>query len=183
MCKIHGQDAIAKKGEIYLPNPSPIDEDEIVKYQRYQDYQKRAVYYNATRRTANAMAGMVFAKYPTLDIPPELERIKTNVDGGSLSLVGQARQAFLMLLLKGRGGLLADYPYVPSDEYKPTKAQVKKYNYVPKIRLFEPKHIINWRVEPINNANKLTLLVLKESYIKSDDGFKAEYGEQLIVYR
>lgn len=179
----HSQDTIVKKGEIYLPNPSPIDESEAVKKQRYMDYQKRAVFYNVTKRTTNAMAGMVFAKYPTLDIPPELERIKTNVDGGSLSLVGQARQAFLMLLLKGRGGLLADYPYVPSDEYKPTKAQVKKYNYVPKIRLFEPKHIINWRVEPINNANKLTLLVLKESYIKSDDGFKAEYGEQLIVYR
>lgn len=72
------------------------------------------------------MAGMVFAKYPTLDIPPELERIKTNVDGGSLSLVGQARQAFLMLLLKGRGGLLADYPYVPSDEYKPTKPHKRR---------------------------------------------------------
>lgn len=44
MCKIHGQDAIAKKGEIYLPNPSPIDENEAVKKQRYRDYQKRAVY-------------------------------------------------------------------------------------------------------------------------------------------
>ena len=183
MCKIHSQDVIAKKAEIYLPNPSPIDEDEAVKKQRYMDYQKRAVFYNVTKRTANAMAGMVFAKYPTLDIDPALEFLKTAVDGGALSFVGQARQAFLMMLLKGRGGLLADYPYVPSDEYKPTKAQVKKYNYVPKIRLFEPKHIINWRVEPINNANKLTLLVLKESYIKSDDGFKAEYGEQLIVYR
>ena len=183
MCKIHGQDAIVKKGEIYLPNPSPIDENEAVKKQRYMDYQKRAVFYNVTKRTANAMAGMVFAKYPTLDIDPALEFLKTAVDGGALSFVGQARQAFLMMLLKGRGGLLADYPYVPSDEYKPTKAQVKKYNYVPKIRLFEPKHIINWCVEPINNANKLTLLVLKESYIKSDDGFKAEYGEQLIVYR
>lgn len=40
MCKIHGQDAIAKKGEIYLPNPSPIDENEAVKKQRYMDYQK-----------------------------------------------------------------------------------------------------------------------------------------------
>ena len=178
-----GQQAIMAKGKIYLPDPSPMDEDEAVKYQRYQDYQKRAVFYNATRRTASAMSGMVFAKYPTLDIPPELERIKTNVDGGVLSLVGQARQAFLMLLLKGRGGLLADYPYVPSKGYKPTREQVKNYNYVPKIRLFEPEHIINWRVESINNANKLTLLVLKESYVKSDDGFKAEYGEQLIVYR
>lgn len=81
----HGQDTIVKKGEIYLPNPSPINEDEAVKVQRYMDYQKRAVFYNVTKRTANAMAGMVFAKYPTLDIPPELERIKTNVDGGSLS--------------------------------------------------------------------------------------------------
>lgn len=133
MCKIHGQDAIAKKAEIYLPNPSPIDENEAVKKQRYMDYQKRAVFYNVTKRTANAMAGMVFAKYPTLDIPPELERIKTNVDGGSLSLVGQARQAFLMLLLKGRGGLLADYPYVPSDEYKPTKAQVKNITMCQKL--------------------------------------------------
>ncbi|OAV21447.1 62kDa structural protein [Moraxella catarrhalis] len=54
----HGQDAIAKKGEIYLPNPSPINEDEAVKVQRYIDYQKRAVFYNVTKRTANAMAGI-----------------------------------------------------------------------------------------------------------------------------
>lgn len=178
-----GQQAIMAKGTLYLPDPSPIDEDETVRHQRYQDYQKRAVFYNATRRTASAMAGMVFSRYPTLDIPPELEYIKTSVDGGSLSLVGQARQAFLTLLLKGRGGLLADYPYVPDSKYKPTKEQVKRFNYTPKIRLFEPEHIINWRTLRINNANKLTLLVLKESYIKSDDGFLAQYGEQLIVYR
>lgn len=178
-----GQRTIMAKGKLYLPDPSPIDEDEIVKYQRYQDYQKRAVYYNATRRTANAMAGMVFAKYPTLDIDPALEFLKTAVDGGALSFVGQARQAFLMMLLKGRGGLLVDYPLVKHGQYLPTKKDVSDDNLRPKIRLFDPQSIINWRVQMVNNTRKLTLLVLKESYIEQDDGFKAEYGEQLIVYR
>lgn len=179
----HSQDTIVKKGEIYLPNPSPIDESEAVKKQRYMDYQKRAVYYNATRRTANAMAGMVFAKYPTLDINPALEFLKTAVDGGALSFVGQARQAFLMMLLKGRGGLLVDYPLVKHGQYLPTKKDVSDDNLRPKIRLFDPRSIINWRVQMVNNARKLTLLVLKENYIKQDDGFKVQTGEQILVYR
>lgn len=179
----HGQDAIAKKGEIYLPNPSPIDENEAVKVQRYIDYQKRAVFYNVTKRTANAMAGMVFAKYPTLDIDPALEFLKTTVDGGALSFVGQARQAFLMMLLKGRGGLLVDYPLVKHGRYLPTKKDVSDDNLRPKIRLFDPQSIINWRVQMVNNTRKLTLLVLKESYIEQDDGFKVQTGEQILVYR
>ncbi|UNU74116.1 DUF4055 domain-containing protein [Moraxella nasovis] len=175
-----GQHAINKKGEVYLPNPSPIDEPFEVKRQRYIDYQKRAVFYNATRHTANGMAGMVFAKYPTLDIPKELEYLKNSIDGGALSLVGQARQAFLMLLLKGRGGLLVDLHEINEKGYLPTKDSGNR----PKIKLYDPENIINWRTQIINNKRVLTLLALRENYVKENgDLFKNEVGEQILVIR
>ncbi|WP_051076910.1 DUF4055 domain-containing protein [Faucicola boevrei] len=64
-----------------------------------------------------------------------------------------------------------------------TKAQMQQLGLRPTIKLYEPENIINWRVENINNQAKLTLVVIRESYIKKDDGFKAEYGEQLTVLR
>lgn len=175
-----GQDAIKAKGEIYLPNPSPINEDEDVRQKRYEDYQKRAVYHNATRRTAKIMAGLVFAKYPTLNLPTALQELSKNIDGGKKTLVQQARQALIMLMLKGRGGLLADFS---TNIGNTTKAQMRQLGLRPTIKLYEPENIINWRVENINNQAKLILVVIRESFVKKDDGFRAEYGEQLLVLR
>ena len=175
-----GQDAIKAKGEIYLPNPSPIDEDIDVRQKRYADYQQRAVFYNATRRTAKVMAGLVFAKYPIISLPDSLQDLVKNIDGGKKSLVQQARQALIMLMLKGRGGLLADFS---TNIGNATKAQMRALGLRPTIKLYEPENIINWRVENINNQAKLTLVVIRESFVKSDDGFRAEYGEQLLVLR
>ena len=85
-----------------------------------------------------------------------------------------------MLMLKGRGGLLADFS---TNLGNTTKAQMKQLGLRPTIKLYEPENIINWRVENINNQAKLTLVVIRESFVKKDDGFKAEYGEQLLVLR
>lgn len=175
-----GEKAVKEKGEIYLPNPSPISEKEEVRYQRYRDYIKRAVFYNVTRKTVKAMSGLVFAKYPRFDLPEALEAYVDDVSGNGQNLAQHARQALTMLLLKGRGGLLADFSM---EEDGNTKASMKAKGLRPTIKLYEPEQIINWRTMTIGNEVKLSLVVLKESYIKSDDAFKAEFGEQLVVLR
>ena len=172
-----GQKAIIAKGEQYLPNPSPYNEDPAVRKKRYEDYQKRAVYYNVVRRTAKALCGLVFSKYPTFTLPfPEIEH---DVDGAGYQLVQQARHAMLMVLLKGRGGLLADFPVTQGL----TRAEMKSQNAKPVIRIYEPENIINWRTAFVDGRKKLTLMVLQEKAIKSDDGFKAEYEDQLLILR
>ena len=172
-----GQKAIESQGDIYLPDPSPFNEDPVSRKKRYSDYQKRAVYYNVVRRTAKALSGLVFAKYPLMELPlPEME---TNIDGAGTNITQQARQALLMLLLKGRGGLLVDYPVNDGA----TAEQVKTLGYRPIIRIYEPEHVINWRYSAAGGHKRLSLLVIKEKALKSDDGYKAEYEDRLLVLR
>lgn len=172
-----GETAVKAKGELYLPNPSPASEPPDVKAKRYKDYQTRAVFYNATRKTAKALSGLAFAKYPLLDLPKNLEILQNDVDGAGTDLTQHARRALTMLLIKGRGGLLADFPVSAGG----TKDKTKHLR--PVVKLYEPEQIINWRTATIDGQKRLTLLVIKESYVKSDDGFRAEYGEQLLVLR
>ena len=175
-----GHKAIVSKGVRYLPDPSPVNEDLAVKAQRYTDYQTRAVFYNATRKTAKALSGLVFAKYPTVVLPTELQSLEQDINGNGQTLTQHAKRAFMMALLKGRGGLLADYPVSDGNA---TKADVQRKGLRPTVTLYEPESIINWRVTTIGNQTKLSLVVIRETYLKSDDGFKAEYGEQLLVLR
>lgn len=160
----------------YLIDPSPENEDFGFRNKRFEDYKKRAVFYNATRKTAKTLAGLVFSKYPMVDIPAGIEKLQDDIDGTGVTLVQQARRALIEILLKGRCGLLADFP---SNAGEMTLAELKAANAAPVITLYEAQDIINYRVE----QRRLTLVVLRDSYVESDDGFNAVYGEQLLVLR
>ena len=151
----------------YLPNPSPSYEDPVISQARFDAYKERANYYNVTRRTVNSLVGMVFSKYPRVD----------KADNLDVSDVAQiARRAVIEVLLKGRCGLLADYPV----NHAALSAQdVKRKGYQPKVKLYEAESVINWRA--VND--KLTLVVIRETYVAEDDGFSVKQGEQLIVLR
>ena len=151
----------------YLPNPSPSYEIEEIKRARYDAYVMRANYYNVTRKTAKALHGMVFSKYPIVDIDEGIDKSE---------LITVARKAVMQTLLKGRCGLLADYPLTQG---LTTVAELKANGHKPKIKLYEAESIINWRVE----NDKLVLVVLKENIVKEDDGFAFKYTERLHVLR
>ena len=153
--------------EEYLPNPSPSYEDPMISLSRFNDYKLRANYYNVTRRTVQALSGMVFAKYPVITAPDTID---------TLEVMQQSRRAVIQCLLKGRCGLLADYPV--SDSVV-SKQQLKSLGYKPKVKFYDAESVINWRTE----NDKLTLVVIRESYVTKDDGFSIETGEQLIVLR
>ncbi len=162
----------------YLPDPSPASEKYEVRAKRYQDYLNRAVFYNVTRRTVSALVGQIFSKYPTYDLN-ELAYLEGDIDGSGESLVQQAKDTAIQCLLKGGGGLLADMP-VNSGV---TKASMSSGGIRPTINHYERESIINWRVIKVGANYKLGLLVLSESYVKEDDGYEQEVGEQLLVLR
>jgi hypothetical protein len=58
-----GEDAVKAGGEKYLPRLDSQTEEE------FGDYVKRASYFNATRRAADAFVGLVFRKPPFVKIP------------------------------------------------------------------------------------------------------------------
>lgn len=162
----------------YLPDPSPRNEDYEVRKHRYNNYLQRAVFYNVTRRTVSALVGQIFSKYPTYDLN-ELAYLEGDVDGAGQSLVQQAKDVTVQCLLKGGGGLLADMPVNEGV----TKASMANGGIRPIIKHYQRESIINWRVVKVGSVYKLGLLVLAESYVAEDDGYKQELGEQLLVLR
>lgn len=163
----------------YLPDPSPTSENDTVRAKRYEQYLQRAVFYNVTRRTVTAMVGAVFARYPTFDLTG-IEYLENDVSGSGISLAQQAKDAMTEVMLKGRVGLLAD---MPVNTEGVSKADMMVKGIRPAIKIYKAESIINWRTCQIGAHACLSLVVLSESYIKEDDGYKAELGEQLLILR
>ena len=155
------------KVQFYLLDPNPPFEDATIAKNRLEQYTARANYYNVTRRTGLALLGLVFAKTPVMQAD---DRIDT------ANLIQQSRKAVLQLLVKGRAGLMADYPVTAR---MLTQEELKKSGYKPTIKLYQAQNIINWQA----TGDKLQLVVLQESYEKENDGFSAKEDTQLVVLR
>lgn len=162
----------------YLPDPSPLNESDDVRRHRYASYLQRAVFYNVTRRTTDSLVAAIFSKYPVLDLN-ELDYLDGDVDGSGQSLAQQAKDAAMNCLLKGRGGLLADMPV----NNGVSKANMAASGIRPTITNYAPESIINWRTSKVGAYQKLSLVVLSESYVVEDDGYEQKAGEQLLVLR
>ncbi len=162
----------------YLPDPSPSSEDYDVRMSRYNDYVERAVFYNVTKRTVNAMSGAVFSKYPTMTLG-DLEILETDADGAGKSLTQLAREALTNCLKQGRGLLLADMPVSEGV----SKAAMAASGIRPIIAHYHSDSIINWRYRKVGGVLKPSLIVLSESYVAEDDGFEQKTAQQLLVLR
>ncbi|RXJ10433.1 DUF4055 domain-containing protein [Lelliottia nimipressuralis] len=152
VCK--GADAIKSKGGEYLPLLDPGDRSAKAK-QRNQDYRDRAVFYPITGNTKIGLLGMAYRKDPTMTAPEKLDYLKTNADGGGISIYQQSQQVLEDILETARHGLYVDYAK-ESDQ-----AIILRY---------APENIINWRTERINGRNQLALVVLRE-VVEEKDGY------------
>ena len=99
-----GQRRIKERGELYLPR---LDEQDEAEYLAFLD---RAVFYNMTARTVNAMAGMIFRRRPVIE--GLNDRYKTLLQDASV-LTGESFDSFVKLavteaLSMGRYGVLVD---------------------------------------------------------------------------
>jgi hypothetical protein len=177
---LKGERAVKELGPELLPRPNPDDtsQDNLL---RYQAYITRAVLYNASARTLLGMVGYVFAKEPTIELPPPLEPLKDNADGAGTTLAAQSKTVLARALGYGRCGMLVDYPKTDGPV---SKAQLDAGEVRPTILIYEPEDIINWDVEQVGSLQKLNLLVLKEKeMVRKDDGFCMEERIQYRVIR
>lgn len=183
---IDGQDRVKEKGVAYLPQPNAADKSP-ENTARYEGYKTRALFVNMTGRTLNGMVGTVFSKEPVATLPEPLMPLYDNVDGGAVSLDQQAKQVLSDVLGVGRCGLLTDYPTAPVDEQGKTIAftreQTSNGKVRPVIQFYFAEDIINWRYITVNALRVLGLVVLREKYVVSDDGFKKEEDVQFRELR
>jgi hypothetical protein len=172
---VMGEQAVKLAKEIYLPNPSQEPETpEGIK--QYADYIFRAEFTNFTDRTLETLVGAVFKKKATIEIPKIIEYLETDCDGLGTSLLQMTKRKTSEIYKKGRSGLLIDYSTtVKANNKEEAKKNGNRVNFIQ----YDAESIINWRVE----NNKVSLIVLLETFVKSDDGFQVETGDQHRVLR
>lgn len=151
----------------YLPMPQA-DDESTENLARYEAYVRRAVFYNATRRTLNGYIGQLFQRPPHIEIPSNLEVFAKDVSGSRVDIVQLAKDCTQYVLPYGRSGLLADYPVTIGGT---TRAQ----KLTPTVRIYEPWNITNWRTRWHGAQRVLELVVLREQFmIVGEDGFTLE---------
>lgn len=169
----NGESAVKQAGEAYLPKTAGminagrvpnLDVEAI-----YRAYKNRAQYPEWVRDAVRSMLGMVLRLSPTLqaDFKPlrDMEFAAT-ADGFPL------KQLFFrtvqQLIRKGRFGLLCDIdaagrPFVAS---------------------YPAESIINWKLMPSASGRlDLSLLVLQEQVVRSDDVYSHDTRTEYLVYR
>lgn len=173
-----GEQAIKKKREVYLPIPNKEDKSPENKA-RYDAYLARASFWPVTGATCAGMLGQVFDVDPVIEIPDDVDFLKTDLTGSGVDMSQAASKALGEVLAYGRHGLLVDYP----DLENVTREDVQLGFARPIVAQYGPDTIINWRVQARGAKLVLTLVVLSEMFVTKDDGFELEYGLQYRVCR
>lgn len=169
---------IVSRAVRYLPQPNAEDKSQ-ANIARYMAYVTRAVFYNVTGRTLEGMTGQIFLRDPIVVLPPQLELMKENADGGGLTLDQTANRCVRHCIAYGRAGVLVDYPVTNGAV---TVKDVESGEVRPTIIIYNPWDIINWRVEMRGAKKLITFLVLREVIDEEgDDGFQLSTYEQFRV--
>ncbi|HBI0203544.1 TPA: DUF4055 domain-containing protein [Salmonella enterica] len=163
----------------YLRNVGKNEPDPTYAAQRQEEYENGAICYNFTKRTLAGMVGSVMRKEPEINIPKELEYLLKNADGSGVGLIQHAQDTLMEIDSVGRGGLLVDAPGTGAA----TAAEQNAGLLNPTIAFYTTENIINWRLTRVGSVNRVTMVVLRETWEYHEPGneFETKYGEQYRV--
>lgn len=148
-----GSRKIKEKGEAYLPMlGSPKIPSEVLEYEAYKD---RALYYEATKRTKEAMLGAMLMKDPQyINLEDKYTDLFTQVTMDGFSMKTFIRNVLSELCGMSRTGVLVER----------AKAEDGGSLYFVQ---YKAEDIINWRFQRVNDKIVLTLIVLREKFVES----------------
>lgn len=176
---VDGDWKIKYKKDTYLPRPNATDISQ-ENQDRYNAYLTRAIFYNVTRSTFQGLLGQIYNRESQIDVSTELQPLVDDANGEALNLIQFSKVICGNVLKHSRVGILADYP---KTEVPLTASELKEQSIRPVLKMYESKNIINWRIESKGSEQVLTLVVLKEKYIDTDDGFEFTEADQYRVLR
>lgn len=176
---VAGEIQVKFRRDKYLPRPNASDVS-TENQARYAAYLTRAVFYNVTKRTLGGLVGQVFSRDPIIEVPKSLEPIIEDATGLGMGMIQLAKLAAGYVVSKGRSGIFIDYPDTGGEV---TRAELLDGDIRPLFTVYQPERIINWRWVKRGGRHVLTLVVLQEDYVKSDDGFIETLGKQYRVLR
>lgn len=149
-----GEAQVKKQTVKYLPLLSGMQ----ASGSKYQAYLSRAMFYSATRRTVEGLAGVVDRKPPTIEIADGLPW-ETDIDGHGISLRGFASQLTGEAVLIGWQGVLVD--------------RRKDYDYPYPIQ-YSAEQIINWDFE----NGELQMVMLAEEVNERGEDYSIKSVKQ-----
>lgn len=147
---VEGTDVIKARATRYLPLLSGQTASE------YNAYRERAMFFGASARTVDGLAGAVFRKKYVLEYPESKRVLLDDITEESSSLDVLLRLVIREILTVGRTGILVDV--TPASEGD-TRAYITQYT---------AENILNWRMQRVNGKNVLVYVALAETY--EDDG-------------
>jgi len=168
---VAGQRAIQEAGEAYLPK---LDGQESA---GYDSYRARALFYNATGRTVDAMSGLVFRKPMAVEVPEQMKPWLEDITLSDETLTDFAETSLYETLCAGRGGIMVDMP-VSAETL--TIAQADALQIRPYLSFWKTEAILNWELARVNNAYRLVNLWLSEHF-KNDEGKQEQQIRQLTL--
>lgn len=140
---------------------------------RNDQYKERAVFHAISGSTVQGMLGSIFRKWPTINIPTQLEYVKDNADGSGVNIYQNSQMAVDHVLKHGRAGLAVTFPQT---DKQVSVADMQSGKKVATMHLFSAEEIINWRTTTIGSKTLLSLVVTKEQE-ESYDGYNVEYKD------
>lgn len=162
-----GSRAIKDAGTEYLPMPNADDQSQGNQL-AYQAYKQRAMLYPVTQRTGIGMVGEVLQKEPQVELPNEMDVMRTNMDGAGNTVAQFLRNMLYELWCVGRVGILSDYPMNAGTV---TLADLEAKKVQTTVKLYKAENIINWQQEVIGARLTTTLVVLLENHTVKNGPF------------
>jgi hypothetical protein len=173
---VGGQEHMHLAGTTYIPKLSGQNDYE------YNAYVSRALFYNATSRTIDAMSGLMFRKEPMLSIPTAIEFYLEDVDLNGNDIHNFLDMLVTEILTVGRLGVLVEHPEVVIDDVNSfTKAQLEQENIRPFFATYKAEAILNWKIKRIRNQFILTQIVLCEECEEHKGEFETSCYDQYRV--
>lgn len=176
---IAGEMQIKYRGDKYLPRPNASDISK-ANVARYSAYLNRAVFYNVVKRTIGGLVGQIYSRDPIIEVPKSMELLVEDATGLGIGLIQLSKLSSSQVVGMGRSGVHTDFPDTGGAV---TAAQLQDGDIRPMFTVYEPKNIINWRWIKRGGRNVLTLVVLRGSYVVSDDGFVETRAPEYKVLR
>lgn len=159
----------------YLPKPNP-DDTSRRNDLAYDNYVKRAHYYNFTKPTLAVAIGSMFAKKPEIELDSSIEYMIDNVDGSGLSMTQQIKKTGEMLEKTGRAGLMVDWT---DTEGGRTRGEEQQIQARPVVLLYNARSILDWKTSVFRNRKVLSMVKLKED-IDPKDGEGQWHRERVL---
>lgn len=143
---IEGEEAVKGAGTKVLPMLGGQTPPE------YDAYVERALFFGATARTVEGLAGMIMRKEPRVDIPSSVDLDLENIGRNNESFAQLAKDCVTEVTGVGRVGLFVDAA--------PAEEGGDEAN--PYITAYNAEDVINWDEEVINGRKQPVLVVIEE---------------------